>query len=208
MNLTEPGYDFIGKSEAPILRALARTTSSMSGNQLIKVAGLKYNGGHVLTLRKLVKLGILLEDSRLAANYYTINREHILWPAIEIILHSGDNINDRIKEILQQAPILQTAVSVALFGSVARRESNADSDIDLIIIIPGTQKLTDEEYDQVEQATGRIRQLTGNIVNPITINEEELTLLITQGGSLVNSLRTDAITLLGEELKGKLSPSD
>jgi predicted nucleotidyltransferase len=204
MNLTEPGYDFIGKSEAPLLRTLASTTSSMSGNQLVRVAGLKYNGGHVLTLRKLVKLGIITTDPRLAANYYSINREHILWSAIETILFAKENALKTIKENLEVVPILASAASVALFGSVARGDSTADSDIDVFALLPKNNTISDEEYAALQTAVDRIHALTGNIVNIMDVNEAGLADMVASGDPMVANLYADSITLFGAELKGML----
>lgn len=82
-----------------------------------------------------------------------------------------------------------TAVG-GLYGSVARRESDDASDIDLIVVVDALSTAHAPEWtDQTDELTRRVRTWTGNRLELIVVDAHHLAGLAIAGDPLTLSLR-------------------
>ena len=68
---------------------------------------------------------------------YSINRDHLLWQPVQQVLDSRARLLRGIREHFAQytdVDAAQITLSVCLYGSAARGDSHAASDIDLAVI--------------------------------------------------------------------------
>ena len=133
MELSKPGADLLGESETRLLLALSRVTRAVSGREAARLAGLAQSTARRALLR-LSKIGLVDADEEPHAVRYSLNRDHALWPAVQSILDTPHRLEDLISKIVLQHA--SDVVAAFLFGSVARGDATAGSDVDIAIILP------------------------------------------------------------------------
>ena len=113
-------------------------------------------------LRKLIRLELV--QSRRDSNrvYYRANTENPLYPEIRNLVLKTSGLTDALKSALGDKRIRVAFV----FGSIARGEEKAGSDVDLIVI--GQLGLRD-----VSRLLSDVEKKIGREVNPHVLNEEE-----------------------------------
>ena len=159
--------------DGPVLRVLARTTHPMTRQQVANLVGEASEAGVRKVLRRLAEQGVVIEQ-RIGTHYtYVGNREHIMWPAVEVFMSAADRLDTTIREHVEAWEI--PALSVELFGSVAAGTSTADSDIDLMVYRPC---LTDDQVglwdSQVAELRMAVERWTGNACEILEIDARTL----------------------------------
>ena len=102
---------------------------------------------------------------------YSLNRSHLLAPAIIAIATVRDQFLEQVTaELMRWRP---TPVYGALFGSAARGEMRADSDIDLLLIHPDAGDI-ERWTDQVVHLQRLVTSWTGNDTRVLTFSEQEV----------------------------------
>jgi len=82
-----------------------------------------------------------------------------------------NDITDRIKAIGERLKKEYSAQEVILFGSYARGEATEDSDIDILVIAPTTERF----FDRMATVKRLIRDLRNGLpVAPIVLTQEEV----------------------------------
>ena len=101
------------------------------------------------------------------------------------------------------------ARSAALFGSAAREDGDADSDIDLLLIRQDRTDPDDPAWaEQIVQLKADIAAWTGNHTQVYELDVDELTRHIAAGQRIVHEWRSDAITLAGTDVGNLLRELD
>ncbi|HUH67304.1 MAG TPA: nucleotidyltransferase domain-containing protein [Syntrophales bacterium] len=114
-------------------------------------------------LKKLLSLDLIKRRKDGNRLYYQANKEHPLYPEIRNIVLKTSGLADFIKSALSATPDIKIAF---VFGSVARDEDNARSDVDLMVIGSiGLRKLTGLLMKTSEQI--------GREINPYVLTESE-----------------------------------
>jgi len=159
--------------DGPVLRVLARTTQPMARRQVADLIGEASEAGVRKVLRRLAEQGVVIEQ-RIGAHYtYVANREHILWPAVEVIMSAADRLDTKIREHVEAWEL--PALSVELFGSVAAGTSTADSDVDLMVYRPYLADDQAEAWDsQVAELRMAVERWTGNRCEILEIDPRTL----------------------------------
>lgn len=121
-------------SNVAVLRALLDTNTGFSGNEVARVAGMNPRSAFK-ALTSLEELGIVSRVVGGRDHIFTLNREHFL--VQEIILKIYTIESRFLKEIINElSAILKKRVeSAVIFGSVARKEENPLSDLDICCIV-------------------------------------------------------------------------
>lgn len=134
MNLSEPLDGLTGAVDAAVLHVLARANVGFSGRQVHSLANLGSTSSVHRALKGLVELGVVSTESRPPSIIYRINTEHALWPVIELGLSTRTRVFESISRFCDEELPQELDLTVVVYGSVARRESTLDSDIDLFVV--------------------------------------------------------------------------
>ncbi|RKR75076.1 nucleotidyltransferase family protein [Frondihabitans australicus] len=198
MELSRLGADLIGPLESVILDVLSRSSGLSSGRQIERVGEITSHAGAQRALQRLEDIGLVVAVISPSAYAYSVNREHVFWPAIEVILGATRRIESEIVRVVREKAGDET--SVAVFGSYARGEAIVTSDIDLLVVFPD-----DLDVDAYEATIGElhdvIEPLTGNLVQVFDVSRSTLLAMTSAGDSLVASLRRDARLLTGPSIR-------
>jgi predicted nucleotidyltransferase len=193
MDLHEPLANLTSANDAAALRVLSRTSAELTGRQVAKLA--EGNAASIRnSLMRLVAVGLVQSRQEPHASYYSANRHHLLWPAIEVGLSARAHLEASLSQFVREHG--EGVATAALYGSVARGDSRPDSDIDLLVVFSDsvTREIRDEFLDDFQTHT---RQLTGNDVQIYDLSEIELKHLVERSDPIIASWREEAITLNG-----------
>lgn len=189
--------------DADVLQVLAGTHTSVTGNQLARLAGRSYAQVSSV-VRRLTEEGIVSVEQHGRTYSYRLNRDHALAPSLLDIFSAPSRIEDEVGELVRAWN--QPADTVALFGSAARREAVRGSDVDVLVV-----RLDEVDSDdglwqtQLAGLVDLVEERSGNRVQFIEITQSELAEAIRSGQPLIGSLRGDARTLVGEDLRLRLA---
>lgn len=141
-----------------------------------------------LSLIRLAQHGIASEHCIGHAVGFSLNRDHLMADAVLEIASAKQRLLERIQtEVATWDP---RPVAVWLFGSAARNEMTVASDIDLLIVTPGS---TDQLDAQIGVLADRVHCWTGNVCNPLVYAAEEI-----EDAQIFREILKDAVCLVGE----------
>ncbi|MBT2503608.1 nucleotidyltransferase domain-containing protein [Curtobacterium sp. ISL-83] len=194
MQLAQPLATLLGSTQADALRVLARTDTGMTGRQVARVAGANQHTGIKRALDKLEQVGLVCVERGLQHSSYRANREHVLWPAVELGLGAGNELERRIAEFVQREDL--DVLSASLFGSVARGDATETSDVDLLVVFAEAV-----DVDAVTQLGELVERWTGNECQVFDVTRADLLRFVREGDPLVGSWREEARTVYGSDIR-------
>ena len=202
MDISSPITAVIPTLDAHVLTVLAQTTRPLTGRRIHQLAGHGSESGVRAVLGRLARQGIVHTQRAGQAILYTGNRDHLAWNAIHSLTAIRRVLVDRLAEEIATWDV--PPVGAAVFGSAARGDGNADSDIDLLIVSPDGADETDWER-QIDSLSERVILWTGNHCQIYQIDLAELRDHVANAEPIVSEWRTDAIDLAGEPINDLLS---
>jgi predicted nucleotidyltransferase len=201
--LTVPLQSLIPTVDAAALTVLGGTEGALGQSQIQRLAPRGSRRGLVLALERLAANGLVIAEPTNHGHVYRLNREHLLAAPVLAAAGARREFLERLAEACAQ--LEPPVVTAALFGSVARRESTPESDIDLVLVVAdGTDTDAEAWKDQVRGLQTKALAWTGNRLELITVAESQLATLVTDPEPIVAEWRTDAVTLAGRDLRDML----
>jgi Nucleotidyltransferase domain len=206
MDLSNPLATVTPTLDAAVLQALSANIGWSTGARVHRLGGAGSADGVRRVLARLVHQGIVMADEHDHATLYQLNRDHLAYRAIHELALLRATVFDRLQaEIDRWSP---APVHASLFGSFARGDADADSDIDLLIVRPGDA--TDDDLvpaqgasmwlTQVDELAAAILRWTGNRAQIIDITPERLAGMLAADDPLVESWRVEHAHLAGVRL--------
>ena len=200
MNLSMPVEAVVPTLDGPVLLALAKLTGPVTGRQVHQLAGVGSEAGVRKVLARLVRQGLVRQSPAGGAYLYAINREHLAWPAVELLAGMrGQLLAHLRREFGEWDPRARCA---ALFGSAARGDGDVDSDIDILVIRQRRVVSDDEAWQtQLDRLREGVSAWTGNPCQIYEIGSDELEQHIAARDPMIAAWRADAITVAGSDLR-------
>lgn len=172
------GVDFVRPIEAivpgaqgRVLAVLAETTAELNLRTIAQLAGISQAQASRL-LPDLVALGVVERREVPPASLFRLIPEHVASQALLTLARSADTVLDEMGRLAGALP--HAPVSVIVFGSFARREAEADSDIDVVVVRPAEDHEDDDAWSGSLEAWRRdVRRLTGNPVEVLEVSADE-----------------------------------
>ncbi|MBI2169003.1 MAG: nucleotidyltransferase domain-containing protein, partial [Actinobacteria bacterium] len=120
----------------------------------------------------MVELGVVERREVPPSSLFRLVPEHVAARAMLTLARSTDVVLDEIGRLAASLP--HPPASVIVFGSFARREAGADSDIDVVVVRPADISEDDEGWaTSIERLRSEVRRLTGNPVEMLEVNADE-----------------------------------
>lgn len=173
MDVAHPIRGIMPSLDAPVLEVLATATAPLSGREIQRQTGQGSHRGVQLVLRRLVNQGVILAEPRGNAVYYTANRRHLAWAAIELLVSLRSVLREQLKAAFKGWTLKPRHAS--LYGPTARGDGDAASDIDLLLVRPSAVAADVEPWaGQVLALREAATAWTGNAVQIFDVDETRL----------------------------------
>jgi len=197
MDLSNPLRAVAPGVESDVLAVLLRSHAPLTGARVAALAERSETQVRVV-LRRLEQHG-LVEAERHGQSYsYLLNREHVLVPGLEQMHRAIPTVEDLVRSAVQQWTL--APASLVLFGSAARRDGDADSDIDLLLVRDDTTDTDNDTWAGQRHALAReLERWTGNTVQIVDLSESELAKAVRRNEPLIGGLRAHGVVLAGRD---------
>jgi predicted nucleotidyltransferase len=144
-------------------------------------------------LTKLAEAGLLLREEQGNQVRYQANRQCPIYSELASLFRKTTGLADVLANALQ--PLADNIKTALVFGSVARGEETASSDIDLLII-------GDVGFADVVKALHPAQTVLSREINPVIYSSAEIQKRIKNKDHFIQQiLKQDTISVLGEGLQ-------
>jgi uncharacterized protein len=139
----------------------------------------------------LSRVGLIKRSATGNQVFYSANTKHPVFSELRSLVSKTVGAIQVLKLALSK---LSQRIAIAfVYGSMARQEEKAESDIDLMVI--GTAKL-----EEVLEAVDEVESLVGRAVNPTVYSVREFKKKIAEGNHFLTAvLRGEKLFLIGDE---------
>lgn len=182
-------------AQGRVLAVLAETTAELNLRTIAQLAGISQAQASRL-LPDLVALGVIERREVPPASLFRLVPEHVASRALLTLARSTDTVLDEMGRLAEALP--HPPMSVIVFGSFARREAVAGSDIDVVIVRPAD---VDEDEDawsaSLESWRRDVRRLTGNPVEVLEVSADEAATKLAGRAQVWADIRRDGRVVQG-----------
>jgi len=198
VDFTRPVEAVIPDAQGRILAVLSRTTGELNITTLAELSGVSL--AHAArVVPRLVEFGMVERREAPPSVLVRIVPEHL---AVRPLLALAGLRDALLEELDRSARRIRPApANITLFGSVARGDGDAASDIDLVIVRAAGVTEDDPTWDRAVAAwVERIGRVTGNPVNRIEVGINEVPRLARSRAALWRAVRREGIVIFGRSL--------
>ncbi len=203
MDLESPLRTIASPVEAEVLRVLAGADTEYSAPQIHHLIESASPYGVRKALARLADSGLVRSTIRGKSALWMGNRDHVLWPAIELAVNARRELLDRIRSRFAE----RNELAAYLYGSFALRSATPDSDIDVLVVYPD-DTADDEIVDFAHNLSEQIRLWTGNDGHIFNATRSWLRDWIERADPVAVSIRGDAVVLVGPAFEHLLRALD
>ena len=160
MDLSNPTRSVAPTLDMPALACLSRQDRPWTTREVADATGSTTTGAR-LTLERLVRNGLVIRSQIGRVRGYQFNAEHVMAGPIRELVNAQAILRRRITDQVAAWPI--SAELLVLFGSTARDEADADSDVDLLLLHAELDRAEQDAWqEQIDDLKRSIHIWSGN----------------------------------------------
>lgn len=184
-------HSLFGQTRSALLALFyGHTDESFYLRQLIRIVGAGH-GALQRELQHLTEMGIVARRAQGNQVLYRANAQSPIFPEIKSLITKTVGVHDAIRSAL--APLGPEIQIAFVYGSVARQQERADSDVDLMI-------LGSASFSEVVSALGPAQKILGREINPNVFPVTEFRSKLAAGNHFLRSvMKEKKLFVLGSE---------
>ncbi len=198
MDFVRPIEAVIPGVQGRVLAVLAETTAQLNLRTIARLSGVSL-AQVSRVLPGLVDLGLVERREAPPSSLFRLVPEHVAAGPLLSLSRARDGVlkeMDRVAAVLSVVPL-----SVIVFGSFARGEADAESDIDAVFVRPVGVEESDEAWaESVELWRSQIHQISGNPVEVLEVGSEEIDARLSSRRPVWRDIRREGIVIHGRSL--------
>ena len=185
MDFGEAFGGLIPGARGAALAVLLRTGAPLTGRRVhALVADLHSLGAVQQALRDLDRLGLITTEAIGRAGVHRINEGHAAIAPLRALASPIEMLTRVVEETVRGVE------AVVVFGSVARGDAHADSDVDLVVIAP-------EAWDGRAELQQQVHERLGNDCDVLHLTGDHFKLAPEDREPVVSEILRDGIALVG-----------
>jgi predicted nucleotidyltransferase len=191
--------------DGDVLAVLAGASAWFTGRQVHQIVGRHSERGVRNALHRLSGQGIVLQERVGSAGRYALNRSHLAAAHIEALAGLRAEL---LRRIISQLDSWAAPPEFAtLFGSAARGDMRADSDIDLCIVRPDSVDADDERWvGELGQLSDDVAGWTGNDARILELSASEVRAGLQANEPVLSEIESEGVVLHGASNYMKRKP--
>lgn len=198
MDFVHPVQTVIPGVQGRILAVLAETTGELNLRTIASIADVS-EAQVSRVLPGLVGVGLVERREAPPSALFRLVRDHIVAGPILALSRTRDRMIQQMRQIAESLPV--PPASVIIFGSFARGEADAESDIDTLMIRPSGIGESDEAWSaSVQEWIDSVGEVSGNRVEVLEADEDEVPARLDPGGSVWQEIERDGLMIHGSSL--------
>ncbi len=199
MDLSEPASVIAAPGTAAILRVLVHADDVFTIRQLSVLAQVS-NSYAAKSVTRLAGHGLVLVEQRGTASLVRFNREHLAADAISQLVQLRSRLQNLMSAEFSAWRIPPAHAS--LFGSAARGDGDAQSDLDILLLRTDGVDAEDTEWtDQLFRTGNRLQAATGNFVSWFEVSASDLRRASAANEPIIEDWKRDNATLYGPDVR-------
>lgn len=184
MNFAEPFGGLMPGARGAVLAVLVRTGASLTGRRIHSLIDGHSLGAVQHALRDLERIGVITTETIGRAGVHRINENHVAIAPLRSMASPIEMLTRVVRETATDAE------AVIVFGSVARGEAHADSDIDLVVIAP-------EAWDGRADLQQQVHERLGNDCDVLHLTRADFARAPEDREPVVAEILRDGLALVG-----------
>lgn len=206
VDFRRPVEAMIPGAQGRILAVLAETTAELNLRTIARLSGVSpAQASRVLP--DLVTLGLVERREAPPSALFALIDDNVAGRIVRTLSQSRETVLEELGTLAGQME--PTPVSAIVFGSLARGEADALSDVDVVLVRPTDVDEDDEAWaSSAERWRTAARRLTGNAVQVIEVDEGELVRRLRRPSELWADVLREGVVVHGsslESLRGRRS---
>lgn len=185
MDFGEPFGGLMPGARGAVLAVLLRTGAPLTGRRVHALVADRHSLGAVQqALRDLARLGLITTEVIGRAGVHRINEDHAAIASLRALASPIEMLTRVVEETVRGVE------AVIVFGSVARGDAHADSDVDLVVIAP-------EAWDGRAKLQEQVHERLGNDCDVLHLTGDHFKLAPEEREPVVAEILRDGIALVG-----------
>ncbi|HEX6299608.1 MAG TPA: nucleotidyltransferase domain-containing protein [Acidimicrobiia bacterium] len=198
MDFIHPLQAVVPGVQGRILAVLAETTAELNLRTIASIADVS-EAQVSRVLARLVAVGVVERREAPPSALFRLVRGHIAAGPILALSRSRDRMIHEMRQIAEGLPV--APASVIIFGSFARGEADAESDIDTLLVRPTRIDESNESWSaSVQQWIERVGEVSGNRVEVLETDEDDVPARLDREGSVWQDIERDGLIIHGPPL--------
>jgi predicted nucleotidyltransferase len=185
------------KLKIRIVRTLCESARPLTGNKLAQAAGYSHTQTYK-ALADLETLGVVAKEYVGASHLYSINpRSYIVDQMLGPVLAAEEKMLGALASKFYER-MGKDLLSITLYGSVARREDESGSDIDLVLVARDSADL--ESLEDVAARVSLDAALEfGGPVSAFVVSETDYHRLLSEASAMWANVKREGLTIARED---------
>ncbi len=189
-------------SHVAVLRELYDTGSGLTGREIARLSGMNHRAC-LNALSELEALSVVYRQRGGRDHFFSLNRKHRLVEAgILPILRLEREFPKALFHFLKKH-VASKVVSAIIFGSVARKEETATSDLDICLVVNNNRKSSAQ--DAVHDIAASILSEYGARLSPLILSRREFVEKARKSLPPVKQMLEEGIVIAGSTMKELLN---
>jgi len=197
--------DFVRAIEAVIpgvqgrvLAVLAETTAELNLRTIARLSGVSL-AQVSRVLPRLVGLGLVERREVPPSSLFRLVPEHVAVGPLISLARGRDAVIEEMGSVAAVLPVMP--MSVIVFGSFARGEADAESDVDAVFVRPMSIDESDEAWaDSIEHWRSQIHRISGNQVEVLEVGSDEIGRRLGSRQPVWRDIRREGIVVHGQAI--------